>query len=237
MLLKFEDHRQFDSLPFRSRPIRRAAKAGKCLPAGSTSDCLGDLRPFVNSREQENMFVKRCQSGDAGAWDSLIARHTGRVYGMCYRFTRSECDARDVTQEVFLRVFRTLGSFRADELSFVAWLNLLTLNLLRDHYRRSRKERATVSIDVHRGWAESFPNASRRPDQLFCVEEARSIMHSALAKLPPELKDIVILYDVQELQYHEISGRLGIPIGTVKSRLNRARRKLARFLAPHKRAA
>src|SRR5579862_6916594 len=82
----------------------------------------GGFASFAEIREHENKFVKNCQNGDAAAWDQLVARHTRRVYRICYRLTRRECEARDMTQEVFMRIFRTLGSFRADEISFVAWL-------------------------------------------------------------------------------------------------------------------
>src|ERR1700733_3409103 len=189
-----------------------------------------EVRNFASNREQENKFVKSCQSGDASAWNELIARHTSRVYGMCYRFTRRECVARDMTQEVFLRIYRRLGSFRADELSFVAWMNLLTLNLLRDHYRRTRKERMTVPIDEYRTCLGKTSHSSVRPDEIFAHEETRRMVHCALDKLKPDLREMILLYDVQELQYDEIASRLGIPIGTVKSRLNRARTSLARLL-------
>ncbi len=196
-----------------------------------------EVRSFVSNRERENRFVKSCQLGDASAWNELIAIHTSRVYGMCYRFTRRECVARDMTQEVFLRIYRRLGTFRADELSFVAWMNLLTLNLLRDHYRRTRKERITVPIDEHRTCLRTLPNFSSRPDEIFAHEETRRMVHCALGKLKPDLREMILLYDMQELQYDEISSMLGIPIGTVKSRLSRARASLARLLKRHKQAA
>src|SRR5580692_6297174 len=138
-----------------------------------------ETRARINNREQENRFVKSCQRGDPSAWNELIAIHTSRVYGMCYRFTRRECVARDMTQEVFLRIYRRLGTFRADELSFVAWMNLLTLNLLRDHYRRTRKERMTVAIDEHHTRLRKLPNSSSLPDEIFAHEETRRMVHSA----------------------------------------------------------
>jgi RNA polymerase sigma-70 factor, ECF subfamily len=198
---------------------------------------LASNKTFASNREQENKFVKSCQNGDASAWNELIARHTSRVYGMCYRFTRRECVARDMTQEVFLRIYRRLGSFRADELSFVAWMNLLTLNLLRDHYRRTRKERMTVPIDEYRTYLGNISHSSIRPDEIFAHEETRRMVHSALDKLKPDLREMILLCDVQELRYDEIASRLGIPIGTVKSRLNRARASLAHFLRRNKQAA
>ncbi len=142
-----------------------------------------------------------------------------------------------MTQEVFLRVFRTLESFRVDELSFVAWLTLVTRNLLLDNYRRTRRARQTISIDGHERWIENLPHHGRCPDEVFARREANAIMQAALSKLAPDLQEIITLYDLHELRYCEIAGRLGIPIGTVKSRLNRGRGMLAHVLRRYKLAA
>ena len=93
-------------------------------------------------------IVERCLGGDAAAWEELVRTHTRRVYGLSYRFTGKEAEAQDLTQEVFLRVFRALGSFRSAEGSFTTWLARLTRNLLIDHYRRTRNERVTDSIEL-----------------------------------------------------------------------------------------
>src|SRR3954463_12133093 len=97
--------------------------------------------------ENESRLVRECQSGNAAAWNQLVARYTWRVYNLCFRFSRRECEARDLTQEVFLRVFCTLGGFRPEERSFAAWLTVVTRNLLIDHYRRTRHDRLTDSIE------------------------------------------------------------------------------------------
>ncbi|MGZ3620267.1 MAG: RNA polymerase sigma factor, partial [Candidatus Binataceae bacterium] len=90
---------------------------------------------------------ERCLSGDDAAWEDMVKTHTRRVYAVCYRFTGKDSEAQDLTQEVFLRVFRTLKTFRAGEGSFVVWLTRVTRNLLIDNYRRTRLERATDSIE------------------------------------------------------------------------------------------
>src|SRR5580704_16098006 len=95
----------------------------------------------------DSTVVERCLSGDDAAWEELVRLHNRRIYGLCYRFTGKESEAQDLTQEVFLRVYRTLGSFRSTEGSFTTWLARLTRNLLIDHYRRTRNERITDSID------------------------------------------------------------------------------------------
>jgi RNA polymerase sigma-70 factor (ECF subfamily) len=157
------------------------------------------------------------------------------VYGLCYRFTGKDSEAQDLTQEVFLRVFRVLGSFRSDEGSFATWLTRLTRNLLIDHYRRTRNDRATDSIEEQLPRVEEgFSSAVGRPDRALAGREASELLQAALAKLPPDLRETIILRDLQELEYREIAVVLGIPEGTVKSRLNRGRAELARLLRKYR---
>src|SRR5579863_3928542 len=193
--------------------------------------------PFAFAGERDNVLVQACQHGDNAAWEELVKRHTRRIHGLCYRFTGRDCEARDMTQEVFLRVFCTLGSFRANELSFVAWLTVLTRNLLIDHYRHTRSECLTVPIEEHRFRVERFSSTMDRPDRALAGREASELLQSALLKLLPELREVIILYDLQEMRYRDIAVVLGIPAGTVKSRLNRARGILARVLKRPKLAA
>jgi RNA polymerase sigma-70 factor, ECF subfamily len=193
--------------------------------------------PFANVGELDHLLVRACQRGDNTAWEELVKRHTRRIHGLCYRFTGRDCEARDMTQEVFLRVFCTLGSFRANELSFVAWLTVLTQNLLVDNYRHNRNECKTVPIEEQRPRIECFSSTMDHPDRALAGREASELLQSALLKLPPELREIVILYDLQEMRYRDIALVVGIPEGTVKSRLNRARGILARLLRKHKQAA
>ena len=103
--------------------------------------------------DADNQLVERCLGGEEAAWEDLVKVHTRRVYAICYRFTGSDQEAQDLTQEVFLRVFRSLKSFRAGEGSFVVWLARLSRNLLIDHYRRTKLDRATDSIE------EQLPDA------------------------------------------------------------------------------
>src|SRR5260370_26417859 len=100
-----------------------------------------------NRLDPDFNLVERCLSGDEAAWETLVRNHTRRVYGFCYRFTGKESEAQDLTQEVFLRVFRSLKSYRPNEGAFATWLARLSRNLLIDHYRRTRQERAPDSIE------------------------------------------------------------------------------------------
>ncbi|MBV9441653.1 MAG: sigma-70 family RNA polymerase sigma factor, partial [Acidobacteriaceae bacterium] len=168
--------------------------------------------------------------GEQSAWDELIKTHTRRVYAICYRFTGRENEAQDLTQEVFLRVFKNLGSFRAGEGSFVVWLTRLTRNLLVDHYRRTKNERLTDAIEDKLSVLEQRGTQATRTDGLLAGREAGELLQAALAKLSPELREAVILRDLQDLEYREIANVLDVPEGTVKSRLNRGRAELARIL-------
>lgn len=175
-------------------------------------------------------LVKRCLAGDDTAWEDLVHGHTRRVYALCYRFTGKDSEAQDLTQEVFLRIFRSLKSYRSDEGAFVTWLSRLTRNLLIDHYRRTRQERVTDSIEEQLPVIEETVSASARPEGLVAGREASELVQSGLLKLSPELREAVILRDLQEMEYREMARVLGIPEGTVKSRINRGRAELGRVL-------
>lgn len=183
-----------------------------------------------NSLDPDLSLVERCLSGDAGGWEELVRVHTRRVYGICYRFTGREGEAQDMTQDVFLRVFRTLKSFRATEGSFTTWLTRITRNLLIDNYRRTRQDRVTDSIEGQLPLLEQSIPSSSRPEGAVVMREKGEILQAALEKLSPELRETVILRDLQEMEYREIAQVLDIPEGTVKSRLNRGRAELARLL-------
>jgi RNA polymerase sigma-70 factor (ECF subfamily) len=189
-----------------------------------------------NSLDLDSTLVERCLSGDANAWEDLVRQHTRRVYGLCYRFTGRDSEAQDLTQDVFLRVFRALGSFRSAEGCFTTWLTRLTRNLLIDHYRRTRNQRVTDSIEEQLPRVEQGFISVSRPDTQLAGREASEMLQAALSRLSPELRETIILRDLQEMEYREIAQVLDIPEGTVKSRLNRGRAELARILKKHREA-
>jgi RNA polymerase sigma-70 factor (ECF subfamily) len=181
--------------------------------------------------DSDSILVERCLSGDSAAWEELISQHSRRVYGICFRFTGSDSQAQDLTQEVFLRIFKTIRSFRSAEGAFSTWSARLTRNLLIDHYRRTKHERVTDSIETQLPvLEEGFSSKTARPDQLLQNVQSSQILQVALQKLSPELRETVILRDLQDMEYREIAEILRIPEGTVKSRLNRGRAELARIL-------
>ena len=187
-------------------------------------------RSFVDADLQ---LVERCLIGTQTAWEDLVKIHTRRVYSICLRFTGSDHQAQDLTQEVFLRVFRSLKSFRAGEGSFSVWLARLTRNLLIDHYRRTKSERVTDSIEAQLPMLEQSTAADSRADGLLMGRETGELLRAALQRLSPDLRETVILRDLEEMEYREIAQVLKVPEGTVKSRLNRGRAELARLLRQH----
>lgn len=191
-------------------------------------------RALVADLDQDALMVERCLRGEEAAWEDLVKTHTRRVYSICLRFTSREQEAQDLTQEVFLRVFRTVKSFRAGEGSFTVWLTRLTRNLLIDNYRRTKSERVTDSIEDQLPMLEEKTAIESRTDSMLAGREASEVLQGALARLSPELRETVILRDLEGMEYREIAGSLGVPEGTVKSRLNRGRAELARILRRQK---
>ncbi len=180
--------------------------------------------------DSETILIERCLAGEQGAWEELVKGYTKRVYSICYRFLGKDGEAQDLTQDVFLRVFKTLGSFRAGEGSFTVWLTRLTRNLLVDNYRRTKNQRVTDAIEEKLPMLEERTAQSARTDGLLAGREAGELIQAALQKLSPELRETVILRDLEEMEYREIARTLDVPEGTVKSRLNRGRAELARVL-------
>ena len=201
----------------------------------SFASSAGLPRTVWGSADVETL-VEKCLSGDDAAWEQLVRENTRRVYGLCYRFTGRDAEAQDLTQDVFLRVYRALGSFRATEGAFTTWLARLTRNLLIDNYRRTRNERVTDSIDEQMPWVERGFVSVSRPDSALAGREASELLQAALNKLSPELRETIIMRDLQEMEYREIAEVLEIPEGTVKSRLNRGRAELARLLKKYREA-
>ncbi|HEV3317527.1 MAG TPA: sigma-70 family RNA polymerase sigma factor [Candidatus Angelobacter sp.] len=187
-------------------------------------------------------MVRRCLGGDATAWEEIVRLHSRRIYNLCYRFTSSPDDAQDLTQDVFIKVYRTLGTYDVDKGAFTTWLTTLTRNLLVDHFRRSRQDRLTESIDAGLREEEDSLSLSDRledqapnPDDRLASKETQKMVQQALTHLSPDLREAVILRDLQDLDYKEIAQVLKVPEGTVKSRINRGRMELARLLSRNKR--
>ena len=211
--------------------VRQGSTGGISLSLWRPNTWTGERRELL--LDQDLQLIERCLSGEEAAWEDLVKVHTRRVFAICYSFTGSDSSAQDLTQEVFLRIFRSLKSFRAGEGSFAVWLTRLTRNLLIDNYRRTKLDRATDSIETQLPMLEES-HAASGADRLLAGREASEALQGALHKLSPELRETVILRDLEELEYREIAQVLNVPEGTVKSRLNRGRAELARILRKQK---
>jgi RNA polymerase sigma factor (sigma-70 family) len=183
------------------------------------------------------LLVRRCIGGDAAAWEEIVQRHHRRIYNICYRFAGAPDDAQDLTQEVFIKMYRTLNTYDARKGAFMTWVTTITRNLLVDHFRRSKGDRLTDSLDSPQSehedaqpLSEQIADRAPPPDAHVQSRETREMVHQALQKLSPELREAVILRDLQDMDYREIATALKVPEGTVKSRINRGRAELARFL-------
>jgi len=182
-------------------------------------------------------LVRQCMAGDSQAWQQLVASQHRRIYAICYRFTGSGTDAEDLTQEVFLKLYRNLASFDTQKGSFQTWITTLARNLLVDHFRRTRLERASESLDATFDGEEDGPTMADRladpapsQEQHVAGLELKVRIQNALKQLSPELREAVILRDLEDMDYKEISQVLRIPEGTVKSRISRGRGELAKLL-------
>ena len=183
------------------------------------------------------MLVRRCIAGDAVAWEEIVQRYSRRIYNICYRFAGSADDAQDLTQEVFIKMYRMMSSYDVGRGAFMTWVTTITRNLLVDHFRKTKQERMTESLDVSSSehedampLSERIPDKAAPPDARVQSRETGETVHHALQKLSPELREAVILRDLQDMDYREIAAVLRVPEGTVKSRINRGRAELARVL-------
>jgi RNA polymerase sigma-70 factor, ECF subfamily len=191
----------------------------------------------LDDNQAVNALVRRCVSGDAAAWQEIVQQFHRRIYNICYRFSGSADDAADLTQEVFIKMYRTLSTFDTTRASFMTWVTTVTRNLLVDHFRKGKYDRITDSLDATPGnqeegltLADQLQDQSAGPEARVRSQETQRLVHEGLKRLSPELREAVILRDLQDMDYKDIAKVLGVPEGTVKSRINRGRTELARLL-------
>ena len=173
-------------------------------------------------------IIERCLSGDQAAWDEIVRRHWRLVFNVAYTFVGTHELAEDLAQDVFVKLFKSLGTFDR-RANFQTWLVSVSRNLCIDHYRSVRKEREAMARDV-----DPADLAAAAPDRSAYAEleqrDRLQLLRTAFGRLAPSLRTAVMLRDVQELTYQEIADRLELPEGTVKSRISRGRSELARHL-------
>jgi RNA polymerase sigma-70 factor (ECF subfamily) len=171
-------------------------------------------------------LIERCLQGDQIAWETIVRQHWRKVFNVAYKFVGKHDEAEDLTQDIFLKIFRSLHTFDR-RANFQTWLISVSRNLCIDHYRSVRKERQTINRDVDPG---DLTPASRDVSAYAALEQQDRVvlLRAAMQQLPETLRTAVMLRDISELTYQEIADQLHLPEGTVKSRINRGRTELAR---------
>lgn len=175
-------------------------------------------------------LIRRARAGDGLAWEEIITGYSRRIFNLAYRFTSSVEAAEDLTQEVFVRIYRTLDQYDPKQGDLSNWLMRLARNLIIDDYRhrqRNPQNSMADAVDDHSYHLRAVGNSAQKEMER---RELAARVQEGIDKLPPDLKTCVILRDIEELSYQEIVDVLKIPEGTVKSRINRGRIELAKVL-------
>jgi RNA polymerase sigma-70 factor, ECF subfamily len=173
-------------------------------------------------------LIARCLSGDQAAWETIVRQNWRKVFNVAYKFVGKHEEAEDLTQDIFLKIFKALATFDR-RANFQTWIVSISRNLCIDHYRSVRKERMTIAREIDTSDLQPA-STDRTPYAAAEHQDLRAMLHQALQTLPETLRTAVVLRDLQELSYQEIADRLQLPEGTVKSRINRGRLELARQL-------
>jgi len=183
----------------------------------------------------ESEIIRQCQAGDTSSFNLLVEEHYTRVYNTALRMLGTPDSAADATQAAFVRAFRSLDSFRGDA-SFSTWLYRITANVCLDELRNRPQEPVSltfVSDNDEEPQEHSIPDSRTEPSARVARDERQRVVHEAIQQLSAEYRLVLVLYDLNGFSYKETAQVLGIPVGTVKSRLNRARNALKEVLRPH----
>jgi RNA polymerase sigma-70 factor (ECF subfamily) len=173
-------------------------------------------------------LIQRCLRGDQLAWELIVRQYWRKVFNVAYKFVGKHDLAEDLAQDIFLKIFKSLDTFDR-RANFQTWLISVSRNLCIDHYRSVRKEREIIDRDVD---ANELSPTSRDPGPIAALEQRDRVLllRRALVELPRTLRMAVVMRDIQEMSYQDIAVTLGLPEGTVKSRINRGRTELARHV-------
>ncbi len=189
---------------------------------------MGAAKLLANNEGAE--LVRRCRSGDGAAWEEIVQTYSRRIYNLAYRFTSRADAAEDLTQDVFIRIYRSLDQYNPKQGDLQNWLMRLARNLIIDDYRkrqRAPQDTAAEDLEDHQYHLRAAGNTVQREMER---RELGIQVQAGIDKLSPDLRTCVILRDIEELSYQEIVDLLKIPEGTVKSRINRGRIELAKIL-------
>lgn len=177
----------------------------------------------------DNRLVERCLRGDDSAWEMVVNSYGKRIYNLSFRFTNRRAEAEDLTQEILIRVYQNLRSYRPEAGSFQNWILRVARNLIIDHYRQVRripKTGGSEELETINITDERIPSPQRAAEQV----EASRFLQDGIQSLSPELKEAIVLRELEGMSYSDMAEVLNVPEGTVKSRINRGRLELARVL-------
>lgn len=189
----------------------------------------------MSEREIDQLLVERAQGGDQHAFDQLVGKYQRKLGRLLSRFIRDPSEVEDVTQEAFIKAYRALPQFRGDS-AFYTWLYRIGINTAKN-YLVSQGRRAPTSTEYDAEEAESFEDASQlrdinTPESLLLSKQIGQTINIAIDALPEELRSAIVLREIEGLSYEEIASMMDCPIGTVRSRIFRAREAVANKLRP-----
>ena len=187
-------------------------------------------------RRADQKLIRRCKRGEEAAFQAVLTRYRGPIYNLCWRMVRNDEDARDLAQEVFIKVFRLLDRYD-EQYAFSSWLFRIATNHCIDHLRRQRLRFLSLERDGGSDDDEAemqIANDDPEPDVVLQRREALEKLEEVIAELPPHYRVITLLRHDQQLSYEEIAETLQLPLGTVKARIHRARNMIQQMLAARK---
>lgn len=188
----------------------------------------------MSDREIDQALVERVQQGDNKAFDLLVLKYQLRVSKLVSRFLRNPSDVPDVVQEAFIKAYRALPNFRGDS-AFYTWLYRIAINTAKNHLVSQSRKSPANSIDAQEAedyGASEWLNEYASPEREVLADELESVIHQAISDLPPDLREAITLREIEGLSYEEIATVMDCPIGTVRSRIFRAREAIDEKLAP-----
>ena len=193
------------------------------------------MQELMSEREIDQILVERAQAGDRHAFDQLVSKYQRKLGRLLSRFIRDPAEIEDVTQEAFIKAYRALPSFRGDS-AFYTWLYRIGINTAKN-YLVAQGRRAPTSTQFDSEEAETFESADQlrdinTPESLLMSKQIGETVNSAIDALPEELRRAIVLREIDGLSYEEIAGMMDCPIGTVRSRIFRAREAVALKLRP-----
>lgn len=193
----------------------------------------------VSNQTTDEELVLECQAGSKIAMECLVKKHQRSVYSLLYQLAPDWPDTSDLAQEVFIRVYRGIRSLRNPK-TFRSWLNQIVVNLFYDELRRRPRRLLTVSIDApiesengDSDLVREIPDPSLKPDEVALIQELDQLVKKAMAQLPEQFRTAIVLRELRGLSYEEIAESISCELGTVKSRIARARARLQEVLTPY----